>query len=215
MPTVFSLLLSCLAFGVLFIVVETISQRTSWLTPDDSRKTVHIVSGLIAASLPFWLSFSQISALGLFFIGFMAMSKKTHLFPSIHGVERISLGEVYYPLALALVAWWFPDPVVYRYAVLVLALSDGFAAVVGMHVRGHRYRALGGEKSLEGSTTCWLITFTITVVTLSATGQPLSTLVLVSIGSASVITAVEAALCRGLDNLALPLLAALIISLTL
>lgn len=205
--------LSCLAFGALFTVIEIVSRRTPWLNPDDTRKAVHILSGLIAACLPFWLSFDQISALGLFFIGFMAVSKKAHLFPSIHGVRRLTLGEIYYPLALAIVAWRFPSPTIYSYAILVLALSDGFAAIIGTHIGMHTYRVIGGKKSLEGSATCWGITLVLTLFTLALSGEPLSALIAASLGSATTITAAEATLTGGLDNLALPLIAALILSL--
>ncbi|MCA9331010.1 phosphatidate cytidylyltransferase, partial [Candidatus Saccharibacteria bacterium] len=137
---------------------------------------------------------------------------KTHLFPSIHGVRRLTLGEIYYPLSLAIVAWRFPDPTIYSYAILVLALSDGFAAVIGMHVGKHFYRVLGGQKSIEGSATCWVITLVLTAATLAMTGQALPALIVASLGSATTITATEAILTGGLDNLALPLIAAILLS---
>ncbi len=208
--------LSCLAFGVLFVVIEITSRRAgARLTPDDTRKAVHILAGLMAAMLPFVLNFAQISALGLFFIGFMTVSKATHLFPSIHGVKRLTLGEIYYPLAIALVAWLFPNPVVYTYAILVLALADGFAAVVGVRVGQHTYSWLGGNKSYEGSAVCWAISFSITVATLSVAAVPVAFVILISIVIACCLTIVESNLSSGLDNLALPLTAAAIMQLVL
>jgi phytol kinase len=203
----------CGAFGLLFIAIETISRQTGdYFTADDTRKSVHIIAGLMAAGLPFVLSFAQIVALGMFFIGFMAISKLTHLFPSIHGVERMTLGEIYYPLAIAIVAWLFPVPVIYTYAILVLALGDGFAAVIGIRLGRHPYRWLGAHKSFQGSAVCWTVCLVLTFATLATLDTSLPLNLASSIGMASILTLTEASLSRGLDNLALPLLAAILLS---
>lgn len=204
---------ACLCFGALFVVIEIASRRFKELSGDTSRKTVHIVAGLMAAFLPNVLTFTEITALGLFFIGFMAVSKKTHLFPSIHGVTRMTLGEVYYPLAIALVAWLFPNPIVYTYAILILAIGDGFAAIIGANLGRHPFSLFGSHKSIEGSATFWVCSVLISAATFVAMGgHTAGVVVLCSLAFASVLTAVEASLTGGLDNLAIPLLAALLLS---
>ncbi|TXG76563.1 hypothetical protein E6P97_03310 [Patescibacteria group bacterium] len=204
--------LSCLSFGILFTVIEVISRKVRRLTTDDTRKAAHILAGIIAACLPFWLSYPEITALGLFFIGFMAVSKKTHLFPSIHGVERLTLGEVYYPLALAIVAWQFPVQLIYTYAILVLALADGFAALVGIHRGTRHFRMLGGRKSVEGSLTCWVVCLCLTSASLTITQSSLLVVSTGSVAVAAALTLIEANLSGGLDNLALPVVAAFALS---
>lgn len=211
METMLPFLIACSSFGILFVIVEATSRRYSWLSGDASRKFVHIVAGLMAAFLPNVLTFPEITALGLFFIGFMAVSKKTHLFPSIHGVKRMTLGEVYYPLSIALTAWLFPVPTTYTYAILVLAISDGFAAVVGTQTGKHPFTLVKSKKSFEGSATFLLTCFVITVVT-TVGSMPLATTFVVSLAIALLLAFVEATLGGGLDNLVLPLAAALIMS---
>ena len=207
--------LSCLSFGILFTVIEVISRKVPRLTTDDTRKAAHILAGLIAACLPFWLSYPEITAMGLFFIGFMAVSKKTHLFPSIHGVERLTLGEVYYPLALAIIAWQFPVQLIYTYAILILALADGFAAIVGTHLGTQKFTIFSGTKSVEGSLVCWTTSLCITVAALAVAGINLGAAIISGLAIATGLAIIEASLTRGLDNLLLPLAAALALSLVI
>ncbi len=203
---------ACLVFGLLFTIIEVISRTTSWLTPDDSRKAVHILAGLIAACLPAVLDFKQITALGIFFIGFMAVSKKTHLFPSIHGVKRLTMGEVYYPLAIAALAWLFPVATVFSYAILVLALGDGFAAIVGMRNGKHPYTLFGARKSYEGSATFLLCAYALTVNYFLISSVSITRSFAMAVPIALGLCFTEAALSKGLDNLAIPLVAALLVT---
>ncbi len=61
------------------------------------------------------MSFPEVVALCLLFIPFMAVSRRIGLFPSVHGVERVTWGEVYFPLGVLLAAALFPHLVRYGY----------------------------------------------------------------------------------------------------
>ena len=133
----------------------------------------------------------------------------------MHGVERTTWGEIWFPLGVLLAAAAFPHPVPYAFGVLVMGLSDAAASAAG-HRWGHRaYRLLGAHKTYAGSAAFFAVTVLLATAALLAAGG-------LSMGSApfvlamaAVLTVVEGAAAGGTDNVLLPVAAAGLITLAL
>ena len=115
------------------------------LHPEQSRKLAHVTSGVAAACLPLVMSFRAVVVLALLFVPFMVVSRRVGLFPAVHGVERATWGEVWFPLGVLLAAALFPHEVPYTFGVLVMGLSDAAASAAG-------HRGAGGTTACSAPT---------------------------------------------------------------
>lgn len=207
-------LVAALLFGALFIAVEFISK---WRATDAelSRKFIHVTAGVMAACLPLFLSFSEIQLLSLMFIPIMVVSRRRNIFKAIHNVRRSTLGEVYFPLSIFLVASFFPNTTIYLFGLLVMAIGDGFASIFGQRYGKRKYRLWYSSKSFLGSSVLFGCAFILGFICLQ--GESIAFLPSLLYGAAIALglTLVEAGLSYGLDNLILPLCASLLLSLAL
>lgn len=181
--------------------VQLLSRRLP-VAPEVLRKLVHIGGALLAIPLPLVLSYREIVVLGLLFAALMTISRRRRIFSAVHDVDRRTYGEILFPLGVAVLAAAFPHREPYVYGVLVLGLADGLAALVG--TRYGRMRLPGG-KSVWGSATFFVVAL---AAALALVGPSYVALV-----AAVALTATEAGLRHGFDNLVVPGLAALLLSL--
>jgi phytol kinase len=195
------------AFGALLLTAELWS-RLGNPKPEWTRKLVHLGGGIIGLFLP-WLIESALvvfiltaSLSALFVIG-----EKTGLLKSVHGVARKSRGSEYYPLAIWLVFVIAADqPAFYLAGVLVLALADAFAALIGSRYGAVRYEVEDEFKSVEGSVVFFFVAFmAIHLPLLLMTGLPRAVCVLSALLVAMLVTLFEAISLEGTDNLFVPL----------
>ena len=199
--------------GALLAIVATakLLQHRGVLAGEGSRKLVHVGMGCICLSFP-WLFdeplhvavLALIAALGLW-----ALRHVTWLRPwktVLHQVDRQSMGDIFFPCAVALVFWLSAgDWVLYVLPIAILTVSDAVGALVGKRYGQSRYLAEEGFKSAEGSVAFFLSAFLITHLTLlvaTPIGRVESILIGVLLGLFLVL--VEAISWRGLDNLFLP-----------
>lgn len=155
------LILSLLAVFVLLVVTEAL-WRAGKLEAEASRKTIHIGTGVIIAFWPYFLSWGVIAGLMLLFLAVVLVSRKLSIFKSIHSVERLTRGEVLYPVGIGLCALLQPAPWVFTLAILHLALADGIAAIVGTRYgKRTRYFLLSHGKSAAGSLAFFTTSFAI------------------------------------------------------
>jgi len=126
---------------------------------------------------------------------------------SLHGVARRSRGAEYYPLSVFLAFLMTPGrPWLYLSAVLVLAVGDAFAALIGSRYGVVRYEVEDEQKSLEGSLVFLVIAFlAIHLPTLLLTDLPRPVCVLAALLVAALVTGFEAISLEGADNLFVPL----------
>lgn len=193
-------------FTGLCVAVEVAARRLQ-LAAEVVRKLAHMASACFAAFLPFILSFSEIAVLGLGFAALMAVSQRVGLFTGIHGVDRATQGEIYFPLGIAALALLAPGPVPFAYGVLVLGLGDGLAALAGERLGRRAVPVVRTKKTLWGSGTFLVVCFALAVALMTAAGTPLPHAVAAGLVAAVALTPVELLLTRGLDNLALPAVA--------
>lgn len=195
--------------------------------PEVVRKLLHVGMGLVTLSLP-WL-FDQawpVIVLGCSSAVLMlAMRFVKKLRAGVGGVvcsvDRFSLGEVYFPLAVALLFTLYlheqhiaEDRRVLLYCVplLLLTLADALAALVGISYGRWRYTTPDGQKTAEGSFTFFMVAFLVThILILLATDVGRAETLLIAFLLAWLATMFEAVAWAGLDNLLLPVVAFLLL----
>ncbi len=194
-------------FVGLLVLSEAVARRWS-LAPEHARKLAHVSSGLAAAALPAVLPFAAIAAIAAGFIPFMVVSRRLQLFPLLHSAERSTHGEIYFPVGILLVAVFVPSSVEYAFGVLVLALADAAAGLLGQAFGRRTYDLGWGRKSYLGSGV-FLVTTLLLGVAAAAAIEDLSTSVLLGVAAIAAVTTVEEAVAGGgLDNVFLPVTAA-------
>lgn len=183
-----------------------------------NRKIIHILSAIVIIFFPYFFSLQQIIIISLFFAFLftlarvLRMVKIFNLFKIINKVNRISWGEIFYPLGVMLSAIFFlPDRVLaFQFGILVLGLSDALANIFGGLFGTYKVKIFGGVKSLEGSLVFFLSTFILLLVLNGCCG---TSLIFSYLLTALILTIIEFALYFGLDNLFLPILASYLFTL--
>ena len=179
--------------------------------PELNRKFVHITVGSFVAFWPLILTWNQIIFLSAAFVLVISISKTFNIFKSIHGVKRATWGEVYFGLVVGLLALVTQDGWIYMTALLHMSLADGLAAVIGMRFgKKNRYSVLGSLKSLVGTMTFFVISLVLLAVYNLSPDVHVPMLAL--IGLAASATALENFGMRGIDNLTVPVLIAVTLS---
>src|SRR6476620_6098561 len=152
----------------------TLYRRVGAPHPELLRKLLHVGMGLTTLLFPFLFSEAwPVLVLGglsvALMLGLRLISRlKASVGQVVGGVSRFSLGEIYFPVAVA-VLWLLyvygrPEPagrrlLLYLVPVLLLTISDALAALVGVAYGGHKYATSDGTKSHEGSIAFFLSAF--------------------------------------------------------
>jgi dolichol kinase len=203
------------AFFVSLLAAAEAATRRWKLEPEQSRKLAHVSSGVAAACLPLVMSFPAIVVLAALFVPFMVVSRRVGLFPAVHGVERATWGEAWFPLGVLLAAALFPHPVPYAFGVLVMGLSDAAASAAGRRW-GHRaYQVLGAQKTYAGSAAFLVVTVVLTAAALATAGGVSARSVPAVLAVAAALTVVEGLAGGGVDNVLLPVVGAGLLTLIL
>ncbi len=116
-----------------------------------ARKLIHILAGVWMAMWPFYLPFD-----GIFMLGFLAMtvllySRFTNLFHAMYAVKRKTYGELFFALAIIVCAYLGQEPWVFSVSILLLAVADGGAAIVGRYWGAGNSYFVFGNKNLQKS----------------------------------------------------------------
>jgi dolichol kinase len=175
-----------------------------------SRKAVHISVGTFVAFWPLFLTWRQIEILSLAFVVVVLISQKFQIFRALHSVQRPTWGELFFGLSVGLVAVTTHSPAIYVVALLHMSLADGFAAITGVKYGARNaYMVFGARKSLTGTITFAAVSTLILVgfVVQHHTGFHVSYIPLI-VGAA----VLENIAVRGLDNLLIPILVAIVLS---
>jgi phytol kinase len=172
------------------------------------------VSGLLTLSFPFlfvdiW-PVLLLTGLSATLIAAMKWLRpvRARLGRVVSGDDRETLGEIYFPIAVAIIFSFVRvqalPPLLFCIPILVLTLADATGALIG--IRYGRSRYVGAAKSLEGSVAFAVVAFFCIDVplTLWSPLRPVETL-LISSTLALLVMLLEGAAWRGLDNLFVPL----------
>jgi len=202
-----------LVVGTLLGMMRGLRTLKGRLHPELLRKLLHVGMGLVTLSFP-WLFASDWpvvilavgSSAGLLLLR-QSSALRSRLGGVVDGVERQSFGEVYFPIGVAvLFVLSQGDPVAYSVPLLLLALGDAVAALVGVRYGSMRYTTSEGQKSWEGSIAFFLVAFLsvhIPLLLFTETGRAESLFIGLTMGL--LVMLLEAVAWRGLDNLFIPL----------
>lgn len=181
--------------------------------PELSRKLLHVGMGVVTLFFP-WLFESPWPVISLAILATVLLYAIRALRPLssnlgqvMGSVERKSLGEFYFPLAVAILfVLSNGQPVFYCLPILVLTASDTGAALVGTRFGAKSYTTIDGIKTAEGSITFFLITLTIISCGLfvASVMSPFQS-ILTALTISGLLTLLEAISWHGLDNLFVPL----------
>lgn len=208
----FGILLVLVLLGGVMAGLKLMSARCC-LHPETSRKAVHILMGMVTLSFP-WLFRDAWPVLLLTVLAVAALAGTRLVAPLrkqfgtvLNGVERHSLGEVYFPVAVAaLFVLSSENRLLYLIPLLTLTLADAVAALVGIRYGQHRFCTSEGTKSAEGSLAFFMVAFLsahVPLLLLSSTGRAESLLIALVLGI--LVMLFEAVSVGGLDNLFIPL----------
>jgi hypothetical protein len=181
--------------------------RMKRVDAEGTRKLAHVLIGFVACSFT-WV-FSRPEPVLLLcggFVGLMAWTQIGGGLPSLHAVRRRSVGTVLYPAAVALVFLACGDQSsIYVPCLLVLAVADPAAALVGLRFGRHAFTVRGQVKSVEGSLAFFATAAACLFVSLALLPPPEAHAPLaIAIVVAALGTAAEAASPAGADNLTVP-----------
>lgn len=202
------------ALFLLVVFVAEFLARTGRGSPEVTRKFVHLGGGLVCLLFPFviqsiWTVAAMACALALTF----RLGEQFNLLTCLNRVERKSSGSQYYPFAI-LGVFYFAEgsPWLFIPSVLVLALADAGAALVGGRFGRIRYTVDFETKSVEGSLVFFLLALAcLALPTIYLSELPTLVLLLSSVLVALLLTGVEAVSRGGRDNIFVPLAACLIL----
>ncbi|MDX2081021.1 MAG: hypothetical protein SFU53_09575 [Terrimicrobiaceae bacterium] len=202
-----------LVLGALGLLMGTFRLLQGRLSPELSRKGVHVGMGLVCLTFP-WLFqeswpvviLALLAVLSLAAVRFLPFLRQ-HLGGVLGGVERKSLGEFYFPMAVAAVfVFSLGNPLFFVIPVLTLTVADSVGALIGLRYGFARYQTDEGLKSAEGSVAFFTAAFLschIPLLLFSNTGR--AETLLISLTAGFVVMLLEAIAWRGQDNLIIPL----------
>lgn len=199
-----------LALVALLATLRTLRGRCH---PELLRKFVHIGMGLATLSFP-WIFPSPwpvvvlcVLSVTLLLVLRYSQRLQRRFGGVLDGVERRSLGEIYFPLGVsAIYVLAQGDKIAYVVPLTLLTLCDAVAALVGVRYGMKRYSTDEGSKSWEGSVAFLLVAFLavhLPLLLFTDVGRVESVLIAANI--AILIAVLEAASSAGLDNLFIPL----------
>jgi phytol kinase len=210
MPPWLALLLS---FAYVLTTIGVGEGLRRWLGLDAgfSRKFIHVAVGMYSL-LTIHLFSERLWAVipPLAFVLINWLDWRFGVVQAMTSSSRSNLGTVYFPLAFAAIVWFLWDrPALLVASLMPLTWGDAMAAIIGERYGRHTYRVLGSTRSLEGSLTAFGFSTLSTGLVLAAFGMPgaVGAALLTALGA----TLAEAVSPRGLDNLTIPAVSALLL----
>ena len=146
----FNILFALVPVGIILLVSEYF-WRKKFLKVERARKFIHILAGIWIAFWPFYIPFDGIFILGCVALTFLLYSRHTHTFKAIYAVRRRTYGEIFYAIAIIICSFYGQEPWVFTVSILLLALADGGAAVVGKYWGSNNQYRVFGNKNLNKS----------------------------------------------------------------
>jgi len=198
------------------LAVLALAIRERWNAHGEwSRKLVHIGGGAVVPlawlfGIHRWLAIPAAATITLL----AWFNHRRRLLPAIEDVGRASYGTVAYgaSITLLLLLFWPQRPDAVCAGVLVMALGDGLAGLLGPRLASPSWRVLGERRSLAGTATMALTSLAVllAVAALAPSGPGWPALLCLAL----IATALEQFAFQGIDNLTVPLAVALLWVLT-
>ena len=222
------------AFLLLFAIGEMIFHVLKFKA-EHSRKIVHIFTGLICMSFPFFITTHwSVLFLTLSFVAILAISIRFNYLNSINGVDRKTSGSYLFPISIYIMYWayayfghqsitgndlvWESEislqgmlsdtaGIFYFLPLLIFSFADPAAAIIGKKWPLMPYTVLGQTKTLSGSIGFLTVAFCFSFFYCTHYFTELNRAILVAITLAFSTTISEGLAQKGTDNIFVPLIA--------
>lgn len=122
--------IALLPVGFILVMSEYL-WRKKVVKGERARKFIHILAGIHIAFWSHYVPIDGIVILGGIALTILLYSRQSKLFTAIYQVKRRTYGEILFAVAIIISAVLAQEPWVFTVAILLLALADGGAAVVG------------------------------------------------------------------------------------
>jgi dolichol kinase len=200
------------------LVLSEILWRKKIIEGERARKFIHILAGIYIAFWPFYIPFDGIFILGCIALTLTIYSRYTKLFHAIYATKRKTYGDILYAVAIIICAYYGTEPWIFTVSILILALADGGAAVIGKAWgRSNKYQVLGLKslnKSIAGTLTFIFFTYVSLAIGYVLGGSEVmqSYIFLILFVVPFVSAILENTMPYGFDNLATPVFVTLLLS---
>ncbi|MCA9324108.1 hypothetical protein KC992_03320 [Candidatus Saccharibacteria bacterium] len=210
-------LVALLPVGLILISSE-ILWRKKIIRGERARKFIHILAGVWMAFWPFYLPFDGIFVLSSMALVLALYSRVTRLFHAIYSVKRKTYGDLLYLVALMVCAYLGVEPWIFTVSILLLAVADGGAAVTGRFWGAkseyHTFGVKALRKSILGTATFFVLAvLCVGLGSLLGGWSTLKDYLLIGFLILPLTaTVLENIIPFGFDNVAIPLLATLLLN---
>ena len=170
------------------------------------RKIVHIGTGaLVPLAWFFQIPFVVALPVAAVITVVTTMNHQWHFIPAVEDIDRNSYGTIAYGIAITtlLLLFWPTRADAVSAGVLVMALGDGLAGLIGRNVASPKWVLFGQTKSSVGTMTMAVVSGRVLIGLARWAGADLS--LPAALGMVAMATGLEQLSCRGLDNLSVPL----------
>ena len=158
----FYTLLAFIAIVLIILCLELIYIKLN-IPNTITRKILHIIIGiLICVSVIFIHTNLPIIIISIIFIIFNFWAIIKQKLKSIH-IDSQSYGTIYYPIAVLILVLilWPQYKLIFILSVLIMSISDTFAAIIGNKLGKKYYIFIAEKKSVIGSMAMFFVTFII------------------------------------------------------
>ena len=171
-----------------------------------SRKIVHIGTGAVVP-LAWFLEIPFVIALPVAAVITVVttINHQWRFIPAVEDVDRNSYGTIAYGIAITtlLLLFWPTRADAVSAGVLVMALGDGLAGLIGRNVASPKWVLFGQTKSSIGTMTMAVVSGLVLIGLAQWSGADLS--LPAALGMVAMATGLEQLSWGGLDNLSVPL----------
>ena len=171
-----------------------------------SRKIVHIGTGAVVPlawffEIPFVVALPVAAVITVV----TTMNHQWRFIPAVEDVDRNSYGTIAYGIAITtlLLLFWPTRADAVSAGVLVMALGDGLAGLIGRNVASPKWVLFGQTKSSVGTMTMAVVSGLVLIGLARWSGADLS--LPAALGMVAMATGLEQLSWSGLDNLSVPL----------
>ena len=171
-----------------------------------SRKIVHIGTGAVVPlawffEIPFVVALPVAAVITVV----TTINHQWRFIPAVEDVDRNSYGTIAYGIAITtlLLLFWPTRADAVSAGVLVMALGDGLAGLIGRNVASPKWVLFGQTKSSVGTMTMAVVSGLVLIGLARWSGADLS--LPTALGMVAIATGLEQLSWRGLDNLSVPL----------
>ena len=171
-----------------------------------SRKIVHIGTGAVVPLAWFFESpFVVALPVAAVITVVTTINHQWRFIPAVEDVDRNSYGTIAYGIAITtlLLLFWPTRADAVSAGVLVMALGDGLAGLIGRNVASPKWVLFGQTKSSVGTMTMAVVSGLVLIGLARWSGADLS--LPAALGMVAMATGLEQLSWRGLDNLSVPL----------